>query len=140
MSPGNTPEDTDSHQPPTIGKPSRGRTILVVEDETNIRSLIVSVLERAGYSVVQAANGADALELCVHSPRKVDLLITDWAMPVMNGVELLREVSTVKPAMRLILLSAKNPGSLPELRGVSVLGKPFTIKGLLAKIVEVLND
>jgi len=123
---------------PQQASASKG-TILVVDDEASIRSLIVSVLRREGFSLLQAANGADALELCVLTPRKVDLMITDLTMPLMNGIELARKVLTVKPEMRVILLSGRSSETLRKVRGVNVFPKPFTIKGLLTKITEVLN-
>lgn len=138
MSLTNVPEDTASPKPASATS-CKGRTILVVEDEENIRNLIVSVLGSAGYSLLQAANGSDALELCTHCPRRVDLLITDCAMPLMSGLELVRRVNISRPEMRVILLSGKNPDTLRKIRGVAVLPKPFTIKGLLAKITDVLS-
>lgn len=139
MSLTSAPEGTGLPQPP-LGMPFNRQTILVVEDEENIRNLIVSVLGSAGYALLQAANGADALELCVHSPRKLDLMITDCAMPLMSGVELIGKAFVVKPEMRVIMLSGKDPETFREIRGVSVLPKPFTIKGLLARIKEVLGQ
>ncbi len=130
----------DERDPQPIAFLSNQRTILVVEDEDNIRTLIVSVLGREGYCLLQAANGADAYELCVLSPRKVDLMITDLTMPLMSGVELVRKVFTIKPDMRVIMLSGRSSETLRKIRGVSIFTKPFTIKSLLAKITEVLGQ
>lgn len=119
--------------------PPETRTILVVEDQESIRTLIVSVLQRAGYSTLQAANGADALDLCALCPRRLDLVITDYSMPRMGGVEFVNGMFTIKPEAQVILLSGKSPDILCKVRGVVVCQKPFTIKGLLAKVAEVLS-
>lgn len=138
MSLANIPENTASTKS-AVDTSRKERTILVVEDEENIRNLLVSVLGSAGYALLQAANGSDALELCTHCSRRVDLLITDCTMPLMSGLELVERVRPSRPEMRVILLSGKNPDTLRKIRGVTVLPKPFTIKGLLTKISDVLS-
>src|SRR5438874_2364903 len=79
-------------EPTEISRPVRGlvRTVLVVDDERDVRLSIRLLLEFYGYRVLEAPNGAEALELLAHNP--VSFVITDLSMPRMNGIEFLREV------------------------------------------------
>jgi signal transduction histidine kinase/CheY-like chemotaxis protein len=112
-------------------------TILVVEDEEMLRKLTSIVLERAGYRVLVAATGDEALRLLDdHVP--VDLLLTDVVMPKMSGNELADIVRARRPAMRILFMSGytentiAHHGVLDE--GVSFIAKPLTPELLLAKV------
>jgi CheY-like chemotaxis protein len=78
-------------------------TILVAEDEADIRDVIVDVLSRPGYQVLAAASGSEALRLMAE--RSVDLLVTDVVMPDINGFELARQARELNPAITLIYMS-----------------------------------
>jgi CheY-like chemotaxis protein len=111
-------------------------TVLVVEDDSDIRDVIAAVLEIEGYAVSTATNGAEALDQLAR--RRFDLLVTDLMMPVMNGWSLVAEVRG-RPelaAMRVLVitahLSAKVPGA------DRILSKPFDLRSLLGEITTLL--
>lgn len=78
-------------------------TILVVDDDETMRDLLRRMLERAGYAVVLAANGRDALERLRDQP--TDLIVTDMVMPEMDGIELIRKLATERPRLPVIAIS-----------------------------------
>ena len=123
-------------------EPARG-TILLVEDEDQIRRLAGKVLELAGYTVL-AADGADeALRLHAAAGGRVDLLLTDVVMAGRNGRELAEELERRQPGVRVLYTSAYTPdevlrdGILAE--SVAFLPKPFTPSSLSAKVREALS-
>jgi two-component system cell cycle sensor histidine kinase/response regulator CckA len=120
--------------------PSHRKVILIVEDENTIRTLIAISLKAKGYSVLEAPNGGDALELCEEHRGPIHLLITDQNMPLMTGSELISRVAEVRPTMKLMCLSGLDriPAQLPV--NVHILQKPFTLKGLISNVQEVLSD
>ncbi len=118
-------------------------TILVVDDETAIRELVLKILRRQGYQVLEAANGEEALALCREHSGAIDLLITDVMMPRMGGPELVDRLRKqgIQPKVVYVSgftgdtnLSAKN---VPP--GTAFVEKPFTLQALLEKVQEVLG-
>lgn len=85
-----------------------GRRVLIVDDDENTRALMGILLEGAGYTVVQVGNGLDALKE-VHK-RHFDVVVTDWIMPLLNGLELIQRLQELSPQIRVILVS----GNFPE--------------------------
>ena len=118
--------------------------ILVVEDEDPVRTVAARILENAGYEVLQAASGPEALNMIRTGPDHLDLLLTDVLMPGMSGVELAEEVARVAPDLRVIFMSAyaasmagprdANLGQAP------LVQKPFDRPTLLAQVRQVLDD
>ena len=125
---------------PTLGG---SETILVAEDEQAVRVFIERVLSRAGYGVLAAANGPEALALASTLPR-LDLLFTDMVMPGMSGRELAAQLAATHPTARTVYASGYSNDAL--LYGVGTdgkspyLAKPFTADGLLTKVREVLDS
>lgn len=125
------------------GLPGGSGTILLVEDEDSVRSLSAKILEGLGYNVMQAPDGARAIELAAGHKEGVDLLMTDVVMPGMNGKELAMQVREIHPAIRLLFTSGYTEdiivhhGVLQE--GITFLGKPYTPASLAKKIREVLD-
>jgi CheY-like chemotaxis protein len=124
--------------------PSRGsEVVLVVEDEDAVRSLICGILKRQGYTVLRAKNGGEALLVCEQHAGKISLMISDITMPGMNGVELARRFSTIRPEMKVLLMSGYAEGAilhqrvLPE--DVPFLEKPFVPQDLARKVREILD-
>ena len=120
----------------------QGETILVVEDEDSVRSLIGQILELEGYAVVQAASGREALEVCLRGGR-FDLVISDVVMPDMRGPELGERISRLLPDTRLLYISGY-PGQAIAYRGelpvgTAFLQKPFSQESLSQKIRELLD-
>lgn len=118
-------------------------SILVVEDESAIRALVRKILRRQGYQVLEASNGAEALEVLAAQGGAVDLLLTDVMMPGMNGVDLSHQAVAQWPGIRVLFVSGYTDenvlegGQFPT--GTAFLQKPFTLVGLLGKVREVLD-
>jgi CheY-like chemotaxis protein len=117
-------------------------TILVAEDEPAVRTLVCGTLEQLGYTVLQAADGHEAV--CVleqHGP--VHLLLTDVVMPVMGGRELARRVHSAGPATKVVYMSGYTDDTLafqgPPQPGSAHIQKPFTPAALAEKLREVLS-
>jgi CheY-like chemotaxis protein len=122
--------------------PTKGwETILLVEDETTVRYLAKRLLERAGYSVIPARHGAEALDLSDRHEGSIHLVVTDVVMPEMGGVELVRQLLKKHPALKVIFMSgyseedAFDPGEAP----VAFLQKPFSYKELTAEVRRMLD-
>jgi len=118
-------------------------TILLVEDQAEIRRLTGDALARHGYTVLTANNAAEALAVLTRENGQVDLLLTDVIMPGLDGRELGRRASTLYPHIRVLYMSgyahviADTHGVLEP--GLVVLQKPFTIIGLLEKVRLVIS-
>ena len=123
--------------------PYSGASILVVEDYRELRSLIGEVLREAGYTVLEAATGAEALSVLHDCRGCVDLVMTDLAMPEMDGQTFAEQVRLKHPELKIVFMSAY-PEAVLEHTGarqtrIPVLRKPFTDEDLTARVREVLN-
>jgi signal transduction histidine kinase len=118
-------------------------TILLAEDERLVRVLARKVLEQAGYSVLVAEGGAQALELARGHNGVIDLLVTDVVMPEMSGRELVRRLLQERPAIRVLYMSGYSDEAVAQHGvldvGTSFIAKPFTPTTLAAKVREVLE-
>jgi len=134
-------------QPPEHGVVQRLRaegqeTILVVEDDEEVRAYAVRVLRDFGYHVIEAGNAVDALKIIEERP--IDLLFTDIGLPTLDGRQLVRAARRQNPGLKVLFTTgyARNAimhqGRLDP--GVQLLGKPFTMRALAAKIRELLDD
>ena len=118
-------------------------TILLVEDEENLRRLARQYLENQGYKVIDAPDGATAIQISQAHKGPIHLLLTDVIMPGMNGRELANKVSPTRPDMRVLYMSGYTEnhighnGTLDE--GITLLQKPFTLPALKAKVREMLD-
>ena len=117
-------------------------TILVVEDALGVRTLVCETLEHLGYTVLQAADGHEALRM-LEQHGSIHLLLTDVIMPVMDGRELARRVSTLRPGTKVVYMSGYADDTLafyglpqPE---TPYIQKPFTPVALAEKLREVLS-
>ncbi|MGH7444286.1 MAG: response regulator [Longimicrobiales bacterium] len=123
-------------------QPAHGGTILVAEDEEAVRSLISRVLQRQGYTVLEARDGEEALRLAHESIVPPDVLLTDIVMPRLGGPELARRLRRDMPGLRVILMSGYTDdayvlhGALDD--DVGFLGKPFAPDELARTIREAL--
>jgi len=131
---------------PTLTRavPERGHeTILVVEDEQQVRDLAVRVLESRGYRVLSAADGQAALRLCHEHDGPLDLLLTDVIMPELNGRQLADRILRLRPGIRVVYMSGYiddaivSQGQLPP--GTAFVAKPFTLDALAAKVRQALD-
>jgi two-component system, cell cycle sensor histidine kinase and response regulator CckA len=118
-------------------------TILLVEDEDSLRALNARGLASRGYTVLQAANGVEAINLLEKADTKVDLVVSDVVMPEMDGPTLLRELRRRNPEMKIIFVSGYAEDAfqkhLPtDGSQFDFLAKPFTLKQLVEKVKETM--
>jgi signal transduction histidine kinase/CheY-like chemotaxis protein len=123
--------------------PGGSESILVVEDETEVRELASEFLRAGGYTIVEAKDGAEALEMVTANQKELHLLLTDMVMPGMSGADLARILRKARPDLRVIYMtgyaefSGKN-GEMAE-GAAGILQKPFSQITLLEKVREVLS-
>lgn len=118
-------------------------TILLVEDEPSVKRTIARILTGAGYRVLQAADGTEALTVAERYEERIDLLLTDYLMPGVTGDELAREVRARRPQIRVLLMSGYlgNRSDQAILRGsATLLPKPFTANSLMSRVREALDS
>jgi hypothetical protein len=118
-------------------------SILVVEDNREVRKLVVDALRDSGYQVLEAAEGSDALQVAKDHSGPIHLLLTDVIMPRMTGKELADRLRSLRPETKVLYMSGyaqdvlSNRGSLNP--GDVYFAKPFSLDSLLAKVQEVLS-
>jgi CheY-like chemotaxis protein len=118
--------------------------ILIIEDDSEVREYLESVLSRAGYEVLSAANGKEGVELFREKP--VDLVVTDIIMPEKDGIETIMDLRRANPQLKVIAISGGGRAE-PEnyLHSAKLLGasrtmkKPFTNQEMLSAIDELLD-
>jgi CheY-like chemotaxis protein len=115
-----------------------GRTVLVVDDESEVRALVAEILRGSGYRVITAADGDAAITLLERTQRPVDLLVTDVVMPVMSGTDLAARVTDRSPSTRVLFVSGFVPAGSPSLRGAPLVAKPLHRAELLDAVQAVL--
>lgn len=111
--------------------------VLVVDDESAIRHFAVRVLVQEGYGVVEAGDGAEALELIMQGGISFELVVSDIVMPRLNGVELIQALSVSHPDLPVILMSGYATVALAELdiaAPCAILAKPFPAERLLEEV------
>jgi nitrogen-specific signal transduction histidine kinase/ActR/RegA family two-component response regulator len=129
----------------TVMKPApAGRTILVVEDEEPLREFARVVLRRAGYHVIAAADGAQAIELCEHDRPALNLIFTDVIMPSMSGPEMTRRLAKDYPTVPVLYTSGYTRTVVVE-NGLQssefeFLQKPYTSQELLVRLDQILTN
>jgi PAS domain S-box-containing protein len=118
-------------------------TVLVVEDDEDVRALVRETLASSGYQVLEARDGQQAVDISEHFPRAIDLLVSDMVMPRLGGRELMVLLRRQRPGLRVLLMSGYvDDVSLSELTpqaGINFIEKPFTAPALLGKIRQVLS-
>ncbi|MGH9475892.1 MAG: PAS domain S-box protein [Terriglobales bacterium] len=117
-------------------RPSGGETVLVVEDESELRRFLVEVLQERGYRVLEAGRAESALEMSAQYAHPVSLLITDVVMPGLNGVALAQRLTQQRPGLRVLYISGYSD---PSLAPKPCLQKPFTPDELAQTVRAVLD-
>ncbi|MBL8180026.1 MAG: PAS domain S-box protein [Blastocatellia bacterium] len=138
-----TPSERDAAPSETEMPTGNGELILVVDDEESIRMAAKATLERFGYQVETAIDGTDALAVYTQSDARIDLVMTDLAMPYMDGTSLIRALKKIDPNIKIAamsgLLSEGQTVELKELGVEAFLSKPYTAKSLLNLIHGLLT-
>jgi two-component system, cell cycle sensor histidine kinase and response regulator CckA len=127
---------------PTFGRAS-GETVLLAEDEGAVRRVLATALERAGYHVLEAENGNEALRILGEHVGSVSVIVSDAVMPDLGGPDLARQVRETFPAIPVVLMSGYTDDALlrraPLGEGVTFLQKPFPASVLIARVRELLD-
>lgn len=125
------------------GAPGGGETILVVEDNDNVRRLTVDALQMQGYQMLEAACGEEALAIVGRYSGKIHLLLSDVVMPHMMGDELAGRIRAMRPEIVVILMSAYSGHTLDGVRlgpNTSFIAKPFSTRELGRKVRDALDS
>lgn len=123
--------------------PGGSETVLVVEDEEAVRELVARILRERGYTVLEAADGRQALQLAKEYPDAIDLVITDVIMPGISGSALVSQLKSSRPQIKSLFVSGYEDDAIVR-HGVlnsnsAFLQKPFTVENLMRKIREALQ-
>ncbi len=130
--------------PSSISADLRGsETILLVEDNEQVRHLARGILKRSGYNILVAENGVKAMSILASNDTPIQLLLTDVIMPEMNGKELFERVIKERPGTKVLYMSGYTDDVIARSgvleKGIAFLQKPFTVLALTAKVREVLD-
>ena len=119
------------------------KTILVVDDEDNIREITKATLEKFGYRVLTAADGTDAVGVFAQHKDDIELVLTDMAMPFLDGIGTVRAIRRLDPSAKFVVMSGlMNVEATAELESLEINGsltKPFTTETLLTTLFEILR-
>ncbi len=119
-------------------------TILLVEDDDSVRQMVREVLVHYGYTVLEARNGREAVDLCGRHPGAVHMMLTDVVMPGMSGKELSEKVTPLQPEMKVLFMSGYTSDAILQREvldpGVAFIQKPFAVASLARKTREVLDS
>ena len=120
-----------------------GESVLVVEDDANVRHLVVAILKRSGYRVIAPATAHEALCICGDPSTPLDLLLTDMVLPETDGAAVAETAMASRPNLRVLFMSGYTEHPVLRLpgfdRGAPFLHKPFTQAALMAKLREVMQ-
>ncbi len=118
-------------------------TILLAEDEAQVRTVVRGILEQAGYVVLEAADAGEALALCERHPGPIHLVLTDVVMPQMNGRQLADRLCAMRPGLPVLFMSGYTDGAIMLHgmleSGLAFLQKPFTPQSLARRVRQVLD-
>ena len=123
--------------------PGGAETLLLVEDEEAVRRPLRRILESAGYRVLCANNGTDALRVAAECDGRIDLLVTDLIMPHMGGRDLVERLTTMRRGIKALYISGYTGDAVRDRSALGphpYLQKPFTTAGILSKVREVLDN
>jgi two-component system cell cycle sensor histidine kinase/response regulator CckA len=115
--------------------------VLVVDDEETVQTVTQAMLEFAGYCVLSARDGEQAIEMIKHEAASADLVLLDMIMPRKDGLETLGELRSIRPDLRVLMTSGYNEGSAAgRLEGVhGFLQKPFGLESLLSAVAAAMG-
>jgi two-component system, cell cycle sensor histidine kinase and response regulator CckA len=115
-----------------------GELVLIVDDEENIRQITEATLEKFGYQTLTAADGTEALALYAQNSAEIRLVLTDMAMPFMDGAATIRALRRLNPDLPIIAASGLPPADINSLNIDAFLAKPYAAEKLLTTLAQVL--
>jgi CheY-like chemotaxis protein len=118
---------------------SRGEQLLMVDDEAGLLAMVKSTLETLGYRVLTASSGLEALAILESSHSEIDLVLTDWQMPLMSGAELVRKIHTTYPDLKIIVGTGGEIVETAPLPVSGILQKPYTTEAMLKAVRDALG-
>jgi DNA-binding NtrC family response regulator len=120
-----------------------GRTVLVVDDEPEVRKLVAAIISGLGHTVLTADNGEHALGTYERLGSRIDLLVTDVVAPGMSGPQLAERLSARQPGLKVLYISGYDHTHVVQTyvldRGCQLLSKPFTASQLANTVTEMLK-
>lgn len=135
--------NSETHKPASKYPKGNGELVLIADDEENIREVTRATLERFGYRVLTAIDGTDAAAIFAQNKDEIALLLTDMAMPFLDGIGTIRTIRRMNPDIRVIamsgLMSSEQTAELDSLSVQDFISKPFTAEKLLNSIGNVLQ-
>jgi two-component system cell cycle sensor histidine kinase/response regulator CckA len=135
------PVTPEPEPPPTLGS---GELVLVVEDEPDVMRMAVRALREAGYTVLEASGGRDALEILIETGERIKLVVTDVVMPAMTGRDLVSRIAEIRPNLPVIFMSGYTDEDVIRRglmeRGRRFLQKPFSPDTLARQVHEALTQ
>jgi CheY-like chemotaxis protein len=135
---------TESSIPAEPTRLTGDETVLVVEDEEAVVNLAKRILVAAGYTVLTAANGSEALQTCEHHPGEIHVVLTDVVMPGMSGREFAEQLAKVRPGIKVLYMSGYTDDAIIHhgalAPGARFIGKPFNASALTRKVREALDE
>ena len=134
-------ENQESQTVPSSLPKGKGELILVTDDEEAIRNIVKNTLEKFGYKVVTAKDGAEAVAIFVKLRGKISAILTDMMMPVMDGPTMIRTIRKIDADVKIILSSGLGSGDPSQWGTIvqAILQKPYTSEKLLTTLSTVLN-
>jgi two-component system, cell cycle sensor histidine kinase and response regulator CckA len=135
-------EASETASPSTTPVVAHRETVLVVEDEQEVRELACEFLKCAGYSVVTAENGLEALETAKRFGKSIQLVLTDIVMPKMRGPEMAKQLKSLLPDVKIVYMTGyleQKDGSDDFLEGAYFLQKPFTRESIVSGTAEAMK-
>jgi DNA-binding response OmpR family regulator len=127
---------------PTMGGATR-KSVLVVEDEEELRQLFAVVLGIENYDVLQAGDAETALALLTTGGHSVDLIITDLGLPHMGGIDLIAQIRSLKPSIRILATSGFGVTNVRQLvmeaGADDFIPKPFTVHDVISRVRAIMN-
>jgi signal transduction histidine kinase/CheY-like chemotaxis protein len=139
-----SPSAEEALQDPKPAAGGGSETVLLVEDDEQVRHLALALLQREGYEVVSAKNGKEALEVTEKHDGPIHLVLTDVVMPGMNGKELFERIAARFPQAKPLFMSGYTENVIAHRgvidQGVRFIQKPFSIKALCSKVRQALDQ
>ena len=130
---------SDQAEAPRIGVPVAGRTILVLDDEAGVRQVTADTLRSAGCTVIESADGSDALDILAETPA-IDAVVTDVVMAGMSGIEFARAAERSRPALPIVFVTGHAElADIAEVPADRVLHKPFERRALIDRLQAALD-